>query len=245
MKREKLSAEKRTVTGKQVRKLRKEGILPANIYGKGFESTHIQMPLVDFVEVYKKAHETGLVDLEVNGETLPVLIHHVQIHPMTYIPVHADFYKVNLKEKVKASIPIVAIGEAKAVTDKIGVLLQVLNEVEIEALPADLIENIEVNVQGLAAIDDNILLESVKLPAEVTLITDPSQMMFQIGELVSQEAEELAAEEEAAAEAASEEAVAEGEKSEGEEEKGEGEEKAEGEKSEESNEAKPEEKPTE
>lgn len=209
MKREKLSAQKRTVTGKQVRKLRKEGVLPANIYGKSFDSTHIQMPLKDFIEVYKKAHETGLVDLEVNGDTYPVLIHHVQIHPMTYIPIHADFYKVNLKEKVRASIPIVAIGEPKAVTDKLGVLLQTLNEVEIEALPADLIENIEVNVEGLAATDDHILLESIKIPTEVTLITDPSQMIFRIGELVSQEAEKLAAEEDAAAEAASEETTTE------------------------------------
>ena len=203
MKREKLNAQKRTVTGKQVRKLRKEGILPANIYGKGFESIHIEMPLKDFIEVYKKAHETGLVDLSVENDTYPVLIHHVQVHPMTYIPVHADFYKVNLKEKVRTSIPIVAVGEAKAVTDKIGVLLQTLNEVEIEALPADLLENIEVNVEGLSAIDDNIMLESIKLPSEVTLITDPAQMIFRIEDLVSQEAEELAEEEAAEAEAAS------------------------------------------
>ena len=141
MKRESLTAEKRTVAGKKVKKLRKEGILPANIYGKNFASEQVQLPLKDFVEVFDKVHETGLVDLLVGKETYPVLIHNVQIHPLDYTPIHADFYKVNLKEKVKTAIPVVSIGEAKAVTDKVGVLLQTLNEIEVEALPTDLPEH--------------------------------------------------------------------------------------------------------
>ncbi len=240
MKRENLKAEKRTVSGKKVKQLRKSGILPANIYGRNIESQAVQLPLKEFTNIFKIVHETGLVDLELDGKTHPVLIHNVQVHPMTYEPIHADFFQVNMKEKVKTSIPIVVVGEPKAVTDKIGVLLQTLSEIEIEALPADLPENVEVNVENLAQVDDSITLEQIKIPAEVTLLTDATQTVVRIGELVSQEAEELAAEEEAAAEAAAEEgaegtAEGEGEKAEDEEKSSEGE----GEKSEEKTEETP------
>lgn len=209
MKREELAAEKRTISGKNVKRLRKDGILPANIYGKSFTSLQVQLPLKEFSTIYNKVHETGLIDLKVDGDTLPVLIHNVQVHPATYEPIHADFYKVNLKEKVHTAIPVVPTGEPKAVTDKIGALLQTLNEVEVEALPADLPENFEVNVEPLAAVDEQITVEQLKVPTGVTIITEPSQVVFRIDNLVSEEAEELAAEEEAAAEAASEEAAAE------------------------------------
>ncbi|MDO8269427.1 MAG: 50S ribosomal protein L25 [Candidatus Levybacteria bacterium] len=210
-KREKLNAEKRIVLGKKVRHLRKEGILPANMFGKGIKSLSVQLPITEFQEVYKKVHETGLVDLAIDGENHPILIQNVHIHPITHTPLHADFFKVNLKEKVKATIPIVAVGEPKAITDKIGVLLQALSEVEVEALPADLPEHIEVNVEKLAQIDENITVADMKVPADVEIMAEPTEMVFRIGELVSEEAEELAAEEEAASEAASEETTATGE----------------------------------
>lgn len=207
-------AEKRTVLGKKVKHLRREGILPANMFGKGIKSVSLQLPLKEFQAIYNKVHETGLVDLEVDGEKNPILIQNVHIHPTTHIPLHADFFKVNLKEKVRATIPVVAVGEPKAVTDKIGVLLQPLSEVEVEALPADLPENIEVNVEGLSQIEDSITVENLTLPEGVEIQAEPTEMVFRIGELVSEEAEELAAEEEAEAQAASEEAQAEQEQGE-------------------------------
>lgn len=211
MQREKLSAEKRTILGKRVKHLRREGILPANMFGKGIKSVSLQLPLKDFQEVYKKVHETGLVDLTVSGEVHPILIQNVHIDPQTHTPLHADFFKVNLKEKVKATIPIIAVGEPKAVSDKIGVLLQPLSEVEVEALPADLPEHLELSVEKLAQIGDNLTISDLKVPVGVEIMAEPAEMVFRIDELVSEEAEELAAEEEAAAEEASEEAAAEGE----------------------------------
>jgi large subunit ribosomal protein L25 len=205
MKREALKAEKRTIVGKKVKHLRREGILPANMFGKGIKSTSLQLPLKEFEAIYNVVHETGLVDLTVDGQTHPVLIQNIHIQPITHTPLHADFFKVNLKEKVKATVPIIAVGEPKAVTDKIGVLLQPLSEVEVEALPADLPENIEVNVENLSTIDESISLEDVKVPNGVEIMAEPTEMVFRIAELVSEEAEELAAEEEAESEAASEE----------------------------------------
>lgn len=202
-KREELKVEKRTVLGKQVKKLRRDGILPGSVYGRDMKSASVQVPAKEFNTVFDIVHETGLVDLQLNGETIPVLIHNVQIHPKSRDVLHADFFKVNLKEKITANIPVVAVGEPKAVTDQIGLLEQPVSEIEVEALPTDLPENIEVNVESLAQVDEQITIEELKAPAGVTIMNEPSQVVFKIGELVSKEAEEqLAAEEAAAAEAA-------------------------------------------
>lgn len=210
MKRSKLTVEKRTVLGKKVNKLRREGILPANIYGKDVKSLAVQLPQKEFEKVFKEVGETGLVDVAVNGEVKPVLIHNVQIEPLSNQYLHADFYQVNLKEKIKAMVPVVIIGEAKAVVDKVGIVLQPLSEIEVEALPEDLPEKIEVNVEKLATLDEQITIGSLKAPQGVEILTDPEQVVVKIAALISKEAEELAVQEAAAAEAAKAETVAEG-----------------------------------
>ncbi len=223
MKRESLKVAKRKVLGKNVKKLRRDGLIPGNVYGKAMKSIAVELPLKDFQVVFKQVHETGLVDLMVEaGEPIPVLIHNVQLDPKSHSPLHADFFKVNLKEKITAKIPVVAIGEPKAVIDKIGLLEQPVAEIEVEALPTDLPEKIEVSVDALAEVDAQILVSDLKIAAEVTVLSEPSQVIFKIGELVTKEAEAEAAAEEAAAEAATTEgeAAAEGEtKTEGAEEK--------------------------
>ena len=202
MKRSKLTVEKRKVTGKKVKKLRREGILPANIYGKDIKSLAVQLPQKEFEKVLKEVGETGLVDVQLNGELRPSLIHNVQMDYLHSVPLHADFFQVNLKEKVKTMVPIKVLGEAKAVSDKLGLLLQPLSEVEVEALPADLPEYIEINVESLAAVNDQMAVSDIKPPTGVTILTDPSQVVVKIGELVSKEAQAQAAAEAQAAEAA-------------------------------------------
>lgn len=202
MKRLQLSVQKRDVLGKKVKKLRKDGILPANIYGKDIQSLSVQVPLKDFEAVYKETGETGLVDLQIDGATRPVLIHNAQLNHRTHQVLHADFFQVNLKEKVKTMVPVVVTGEPKAVSEKLGILLQQISEVEVEALPADLPENIEVAVENLAAVGDQITVDDLKAPTGVEVLTDPNQVVVKIDELVSKEAQEQAATEAAAAEAA-------------------------------------------
>lgn len=197
-----LKVEKRTVLGKKSKKLRKSGILPANIYGKGLQSMAVQVPTKDFETLFKAVGETGLVDVMVDGEARPALIKNLQIHPVTHAPLHAEFHQVNLKEKVKTMVPVAVVGEPKAVTDKVGLLLQTMSEVEVEALPTDLPEHIEVNVEPLAAVDEQITVGDLKIPAGVEILTDKAQVVVKISELVSEEAKEQAAAEAAAAEAA-------------------------------------------
>jgi len=197
-----LAVEKRKILGKKVNKLRKEGLFPANIYGKSVKSVSVQVPYKDFEKVYKEAGETGIVDVEVAGEIRPSLIHNVQQDYYKHVLLHADFFQVNLKEKVKAMIKIVTVGDPKAVAEKLGLLMQTLSEVEVEALPTELPDRIEVNVEPLAVLDAQITVGEIKAPTGVTILTDPSQVIAKIGSLISKEAAEQAAAEAAAAEAA-------------------------------------------
>ncbi len=167
-----LNAETRTILGKKVKKIRRDGLLPANVYGKGLNSIPLQVKLPDFQSVYKQVGETGLVELVADGQTHPVLIKNLQMDYLNNIPLHADFYQVNLKEKVKAMVPIELIGEAKAVAEKIGVILQTLSEVEIEALPDRIPEHIEANVEKLSEIGAGITVGDLKAPEGVAILTE-------------------------------------------------------------------------
>lgn len=200
-----LKAEKRKITGRKVKKLRKERILPANIYGKEIKSLSVQLPVKEFLKVYEKAGETGIVELSVgDGESHPVLVHNLQLHPVTNQPLHVDFHRVTLTEKVKTTVPVVTVGEAPAVEQKIGVLLTPLDEIEVEALPADLPEHIEVDISKLAEVDQEIKVSDLKVSGKVTVLTDPELVVAKIGELVTEETKKIIEEEKAAAEAAAE-----------------------------------------
>lgn len=213
MKRPQLTAEPRTVLGKKVKQLRREGFLPANVYGKGLESKAIQIKLTDFQETYKEAGETGVIDLHFDGKTKPVLIKNLQLKYPLQTPLHVDFYQVNLKEKVKTTVPIVVTGEPVAVTEKIGLLLQTLSDVEVEALPDRLPENIDVPVEHLAALNEQITVGDLKAPEDVVILTDPAQVVAKIVEPVVEEPEP---EEPAEGEEGAEGETAEGEDKEGE-----------------------------
>ena len=141
MKRYQLTAEPRKITGKQVKKLRREGIMPANVYGKDIKSQSLQLPQVEFDKVFEEAGETGVIDLSYGTETIPVLVHNIHTDYRNRV-LHADFFKVNLKEKVKATIPLEFVGEPKAVVDELGLLMEITPEIEVEALPTDLPEKI-------------------------------------------------------------------------------------------------------
>jgi large subunit ribosomal protein L25 len=203
----KLKAEKRKVAGRKVKRLRREGILPANIYGKKVKSCAVQLDLKTFLPVYQKVGETGIVNLGLKGETKarPVLIHNVQLDPVTDQPLHADFYQVDLKQKVTTEVPVEITGESAAVKEKGGILIQPLTEVEVEALPTELPDKFEVNVTGLKEIDDAVTVGDLKVPEGVKILTAAKQILAKI-EPPAEEEETAPPEEEAPPEEAAEEA---------------------------------------
>ena len=201
-----LTAQIRELTGKKVKKIRREGLIPVTVYGKEIKSQSLAVPVKDFSKVYSLAGETGLVDLKFAEKSLPTLISNVQIHPLGRQIIHAQFHAVNLKEKIKANVPLELTGESPAVSSNIGLLLQTLNEIEVEALPSDLPEKIEVDATNLAEIDQQISVADLKIPSGVEVLTGKEEVVVKVVPAVSQEAKKEA--EEAAAKAAAEAAVA-------------------------------------
>lgn len=180
MKRPQLKAEERTILGKKVKKLRREGYLPGNVYGKGLESKALQVKISDFEQLYKEVGETGVIDLSFGEKAKPVLIKNLQKNYATNTLLHVDFYQVNLKQKVKATVPVVLTGEAKAVVEKVGLVLQNVNDVEVEALPDNLPEHIEISVEHLAEIGEQITVADMKAPDGVEILTDPTQTVAKV-----------------------------------------------------------------
>lgn len=198
-----LAGQKREVLGRKVKTLRKQGLIPAHIFGHKTETIHIQVNGHDFHKVFEKAGETGVIDLKVDGTSHPVLVRDVQLDPLTGDFLHIDFYQVNLSEKVKVNVPLEIVGEAPAVEKKIGLLLTPVTEVEVEALPTDIPESIQVDISSLAEIGDVIKIADLKVDqSKVAVLAEPELVVAQIGELVTKEMEAVEAEAEAAAAAA-------------------------------------------
>ncbi len=198
--------------GKKVKNLRRDGIIPGHVFGNRKEVEHIQVKGIDFIKVLKQAGETGLVDLKVGDDRIiPVLIREIQHDPVTGGLLHIGFYQVNLKEKVTVPVPIVLIGEGPE-SVKMGetVVLQTLSEVSVEALPTDLVENIEVNVDVLKEIGDSITVEQLNYDREkLTILAEAEEVVVKLDTAVTEEMKALLEEQEAEAAAAVEEAVAE------------------------------------
>ena len=159
-----LQAEKRKILGRKVKQLRKKGLLPASVYGKGIKSLPIQLEVKTASKVLSQAGETGLVDLVIKGEKekRTVLLKNPQYDPITDQLIHLDFHQVKLTEKVSVAIPVEISGEAPAV-DKGGILVTVLDEIEVEALPTDLPEKIIVDVSKLEEIDQAITVADLAI----------------------------------------------------------------------------------
>lgn len=169
-----LQAQKRTVLGRKVKKIRKEGQLPANIYGKDIKSQALQINNKEFANIYKQIGSTGILELLLAGSQKPhpVLIVNIAKNPVTGDFLHVDFRQVNLLQKITANVPLQTVGEAPAEKTG-GVLVQILQEVEVEALPADLPEKITIDVSGLTEINQSLTVANLVYDkSKITLKVD-------------------------------------------------------------------------
>lgn len=242
-----LKAEERTILGKKVKILRKQGLIPAHVFGKKIETEHVSVPYKEFLKVFHQVGETGLIDLKIGAEKIkPVMIREVQHDVMTDKLTHIDFYQVNLAQKVTVPVPFVIVGEQPE-TVNLGeaIVLQTLNEVSVEALPSDLVESIEINVSSLKNIDDSITIAQLNYDhSKLTLHAEPDAVVAKLAPAVSAETQQLLEEQAAQTAEAVAETEAGAEKVEG-EEAAEGEAVAEGTATEETKEEVKEEKPQE
>lgn len=202
MKTHSLTAAIRTELGKKVKLLRKAGQIPATVYGKTMKSISVTVSQDAFEGVYAKAGETGLVELAVGNEKRPVLVHSVQRNALSDAPLHVEFHQVDLKEKVHAKVSIEITGVSPAVAQKLGVLLTVLDAIEVEALPTHLPEKITVDVGILAEVNQELKVSDLSMGSDITVLTDAALTVVKVGPLVTREAEAQAAAEAEAAQAA-------------------------------------------
>lgn len=185
-----LNAENRKVLGGGVRKLRRDGYIPAILYGKGQEPLPLQIFLKDFNKTFKIAGESTLVYIGVDSQSYPTIIHDVARDPLTNGILHADFYKVRLDEKIKADVPVVFVGESPAVKDLGGIFVRNVNELEVEALPQNLPHELTIDISVLKNFGDKItvgdLKQSLGSLAELTA-TDDDAIISAVQEPISEE----------------------------------------------------------
>ena len=207
-----LAAEPREVTGKAVRKLRAAGRLPAVVYGHGVDSTNVTIDAHEFDLLRKKAGPNALIDLSVDGKKSdPVLIHDVQIHPVNRRPLHADLFLVRMTEELTVDVRLVPTGESTAVTQLNGTLLHPTESVRIKALPDHLPQSIEYSIDSLVDFDATINVRDLTIPDDVTLLTDPDEIIAKVqAPRIEVEEEPVAAEGEEAAEGEAGEGAVEG-----------------------------------
>jgi len=194
MKRHELEVSKREVTGKKVRFLRRQGIVPANIYGHGIDSTAINVDTKSLKHLLAHAGMTDLISLKMDDSKNPlrVLVREVQKNPINDDLLHVDFYQVRMDEKIKADVPIVFVGEAPVLKKvKNSSVLHLIDSLPIEALPDDLPHSLEVDVSGLEELDSTIHVKDIHLGDRITLLSDPEQMAVKVIEARKEEVIEV------------------------------------------------------
>ncbi|MBP9711477.1 MAG: 50S ribosomal protein L25 [Candidatus Pacebacteria bacterium] len=172
--------------------LRKGGEIPAVFYGAGKETTSISVSIVDFKKVWRDAGESSAIVVSTPEGDVDVLIHDVQVDPVTSEPIHADFLAIDMKKKIKVNVPLEFEGVAGAVKSGIGNLVKVLHEIEIEALPKDLPHNLVADVTGLNTLEDVVTVADIKLPSGVEAITPATEVVASIVAQVEEKEEEAA-----------------------------------------------------
>jgi large subunit ribosomal protein L25 len=196
-----LVAERRTVTGKAVARLRKEGRLPAVVYGHGTESEPVTVDAHDFDLLRRKTGASTLVDLKVEGgKARPVLVYGIQYHPVTRRPLHVDLFAVRMTEELVVEVQLIGTGNAPA-TEAGGTLMHPTSSVKVRALPANLPDTLTYDLSSLIDYDTTLTIADLTAPEGVTILGDANEVIARVlAPRVEEEVVEGVAEGEAAAE---------------------------------------------
>lgn len=176
-----LEAKLRKVSGKKVKNLRENGIVPAVLYGpKIKEPISLEIDYEKFDKIYREAGESSLIKLKTDKEEKDVLIRGIQKDSVSGKFLHIDFYEVPLTEKIKLSVPLEFFGESEAVKELGGVLVKNIMEVEIEALPKDLPHDLRVGLSKLNTFEDDIKIKDIEVPEGVKILANPEEVVVSV-----------------------------------------------------------------
>lgn len=187
MERVQLKAEPRNVIGRQVKSLRRQGLVPAVVYGHDFKALSIQVPMKELERVYAEAGESTVVYLNVGGQDHPTIIHDIVRDALSDKFLHADFYKVRLDEKIHAKIHLNFIGESPAVKSLGGILVKNMSEIEVEGFPQDLQHQIDVDISGLAMLNSHIQIKDLAISNKLEVKVVPEAIVALVQEPISEE----------------------------------------------------------
>lgn len=210
-----LNVKTRTVTGRGVKNLREQNLIPAVIYGKDVPSKNLIVEYLPFSRLYKEAGESTLIDLKIDeGAPVKVLVQDAQMDPITGKFAHVDFHQIKMTEKIKVEALLKFIGEAPAIKELGGTFVHSVDKIEIECLPQDLIHEIEVDISVLKTFEDRIHIKDLKIPDGVKILSDAGATVAAVeAPMTEEELKELEAKPEEKVEAVE---VVEKEKKEGE-----------------------------
>lgn len=172
--------------------MRKDGKIPAVFYGAGKPSTSVTISNVEFKKVWRQAGESSTVKVSTPDGDIDVLIHDVQVDPVTSEPIHVDFLAIDMTKKIKVKVELTFDGVSNAVKNGLGNLVKVLHEIEIEALPKDLPHNLSVDLGKLETLADTVTVADIKLPAGVVAVTAGTDVVASIVEQKEEKEEEAA-----------------------------------------------------
>ncbi len=185
-----IKVQKREVTGKQVKQLRRQGILPAVVYGHKVDSYPVQMDTHSTYLLLRKITPTTLITLDLDGKKTKVMIRERKFDVVTGNLLHLDFLAVSMTEKMRASVAIELVGEAPVLDEVPGSLLNhMLDSLDIEALPADLPERIQVDVSGLLTAEDSITVGDLKLGDKIDIHTPAEEVIVSVSFVAAETAE--------------------------------------------------------
>ena len=188
-----LAAERRTTLGKATARLRRDGRLPAVVFGHGIASAAVSLDAHEFGVLRRQVGPNALIDLSIDGaRPKPVLVHGVQIHKVNRRPIHVDLFAVRMTEELTVDVPVHGIGESEAVAKHGGTLLNPSGSVKVRARPDHLPQVIEVDLAVLVDFDAAIHARDLSIPAGVTLLADPDEVVFKVVPPRVQEAEAAA-----------------------------------------------------
>jgi large subunit ribosomal protein L25 len=196
-----LSVKPRQVLGKKVAALRRQGVTPANVYGRNLESKAVEVETAVLTHLLRSGGRNVVIDLRIEDEDSPrpVMLRGVQRDPVTSRLLHVEFYQVSLTQKMRADVRLVLVGEAPAVDEFSGILLQNVDSIMVEALPGDIPAHVEVDVSNLTELDASVHVR--ELPIDLTkvhVVTDADQVVAKVAPprlVVAEEEEEAPAEE--------------------------------------------------
>src|SRR3989338_10117933 len=166
----KLSAQIRNLLCKKVGAVRQGGKIPAVVYGHGLANKNLELDYNAFDKVFKEGGESTIIDLDIDGELLKVLISDVQYDPVKDLYNHVDFHQIKMDEKINANVELKFIGESKAVKELDGVLVHNISELEIKCLPGDLVGEIEVDISKLNTFDDVVTIGDLNVSKNIEII---------------------------------------------------------------------------